>query len=255
MGVRDVTYILVKLGFSPGLISTVRKVSLETTLGYLDQMIGQGRLRRSDVFFSVGKDVRKKCAGAVTCPDGVSHADFAVLHRYGDAAHALGDMYEDLRCIEMSLHATVRDTLVQRFGDDEFGWWRQGVPETIRKTCQVRREEDAEPASSPFCYTDLLDLGRIIEVHWTLFEARLPDRYRPNRKMLFAELRRLNSIRRDVMHPVRGNTPSEDDFEFTRRLKMDFVPESLNAKDEAEFQQMKDTILAAIDRAKEQGGA
>lgn len=246
MGVRDITYLLVKIGFSPGLISRVRKVSLETTLGYLDQMIGQGRLRRSDVLFSIPTEVRQKCAGAVERPDDVSAEDFEVVRRYGDAAHALGDMYEDLRCIEMCLHAMVRETLVEDFGDFELGWWRQGVPEQTRKTCQVRREEDSEPVPSPYCYTDLLDLGRIMETNWSLFSRKLPDQYASNRKALLEDLRRLNGIRRNVMHPVRGGTPTEEDFEFTLRLRRKLAPSTVNPAEEEQLQKFNEQLRAAL---------
>lgn len=255
MGVRDITYRLVKIGISPVNVSQVRRVSLATTLGYLDQMIGQGRLRRSDVFFSISKDVRDKCVGTTERPADVSPDDFKVLRRYGDAAHALGDMYEDLRCIEMTVHTMVRDVLVRTFGRSESGWWRQGVPEAIRRSSQVRREEDAEPADSPFCYTDLLDLGRIIEANWSVFQLGLPERYRSNRKLLLDDLRRLNSIRRNVMHPVRGCVPSEDDFDFARRLRADLAPSTMDPAEEAELQRFRDLLATVQKGASDEGDA
>jgi hypothetical protein len=237
---------MIKLGASPGIISRFRKVSLATTLSYVDQMIGQGRLRRSDVVFSIPKEVREKCAGAEVRPRDVSRDDYETLKRYGDAAHATGDMYEDLRCIEVSLHSMVRLVLIESFGEPESGWWRQGVPEQIRKTCQVRREEDSEPAEGPYSYTDLLDLARVIEAHWSIFSSKLPVRYAANRKALLEDFRRLNGIRRIVMHPVRGGVPTEEDFEFTRHLRRELVPEDTDnlSKDEL-LQQVKDYLALA----------
>jgi hypothetical protein len=105
-------------------------------------------------------------------------------------------MYTHLYQLETTLHAFIWVYLKSRLGKQEAGWWRQGIPEPIRKTCQARREEDEEPASQPYRYTDLLDLARILEHNWHIFQPCMPEQYRNNRKRLLEDLRRLNGIRR-----------------------------------------------------------
>jgi len=130
-------------------------------------------------------------------------------------------MYEDVRRIEVSLHAQIRKALVTAYGDGELCWWRQGVPEPVRVRCQERREKDPDDPCGPYCYTDLLDLSKIIESQWQLFKSQMPARYSGDRKSLLEHLTRLNLIRNKVMHPVRGVIPHEDDFDFVRQFERD----------------------------------
>jgi uncharacterized phosphosugar-binding protein len=58
MGVREDTLSLLWQGLSPKEIAHAKGVSINTTLGYLDQLVGRGDLRRSDIFFSVSKSIR-----------------------------------------------------------------------------------------------------------------------------------------------------------------------------------------------------
>jgi hypothetical protein len=219
VGVREETLQALVNGQTPGQISKQRGVNLATTLGYLNQMVGEGKLRRSDILFTIPHDVRKAIAAANgKCPKGTDPGDYRVVQLYGDAAHAFGDMYDDLREIETVLHDFIKLHLQVQLGHDERGWWR-GIPERIRASCHKKREEDAEPAAEAYCYTELLDIASIIEDNWSAFQACMPAEYRSNRKQLLQDFRRLNGIRRMVMHPVRGDAPSESDFEFVRNFK------------------------------------
>lgn len=225
MGVREETLQALRAGSTPGQISRQRRVSLQTTLQYLNQMVGEGKLRRSDILFAIPRDVRQAIADSPGGrPPSVDADNYEVVRLYGDAAHAMGDMYDDLRDIETGLHFFIETHLKSHFGESESGWWRKGIPEAIRKSCQTRREEDDEPAPAAYCYTDLLDLGRIIEHCWTTFLSCLPDVYRNNRKQFLDNLRRLNGIRRMVVHPVRGAVPTEEDFDFVRAFKLSVSP-------------------------------
>jgi hypothetical protein len=207
MGVRDETLALLQEGFDPIVIASKRGVSLNTTLAYLDQMVGEGRLRRSDILLSLPVERRLDPHGA----------DIFLVGRYGDDESLLGDLYLDLRYIEVTLHQLIQEALMRDFGFDEGGWWRKGIPESIRKSCQVRREEDPEPVEA-YCYTDLLDLWEIIEKKWTCCADCIPSEWR-DKPELKRELVRLNHLRRMVMHPVRGLVPKDDDFDFVRRLR------------------------------------
>ena len=240
MGVRDEVLRMLKDDcLSPGEIAASRGVTLATILGYLNQMVGEGRLRRSDILFSVSSEKRSLIARALA--DGksrqpwavlrrlrrlasgssVTEADMTVVSRYGSAGHSLGDMYEDIRTIEVGLHGLIRQGLEHEFGSGESGWWRQGIPVKIRQDCVLRREEDPTPALEPFCYTDLIDLGTILDKQWKVLSRYLPQPVAndKNKKPLLAELRDLNRVRRMVMHPVRGGAPCEQDFESLRSLR------------------------------------
>lgn len=233
MGVREETLDMLRNGLSPKEITQKRGVNINTTLGYLDQLVGRGDLRRSDILFSVQKDIRQAVitlAGPRKDPWVVISSlqqlgikidpeDVHTVLKYGDARHALGDMYEDIRTIETHLHQLIQETLEEEYGEELIGWWRQGIPEPVRKGCVIRQEEDSDPVPDPYCYTDLLDLWHILDKQWTVLSKVLPDKMTASKQNLRRKLVRLNTIRRNVMHPVRGVVPSEDDFEFVRDLK------------------------------------
>lgn len=234
---------LLRSGLSPKEIAKRQGVRLATILGYLDQLVGRGDVRRSDILFSVQKDVRQiilSIAGNKTTSDSwdivhvvqaklkeqgfdVDREEIDVVLKYGDARHALGDMYEDIRTIETYLHQLIRKGLEKEYGKEELGWWRRGVPETTRKNCQLRREEDPEPVADPYCYTELLDLANILNKQWNVLSKRLPKDVAQNKNTLLSKLGHLNTIRRNVMHPVRGVVPLEDDFEFVHELRQSLV--------------------------------
>ena len=53
MGKREDTLEQLRLGLTPGQIAQKFNVSVNTTLGYLDQMVGCGVIRRSDILFTI----------------------------------------------------------------------------------------------------------------------------------------------------------------------------------------------------------
>jgi hypothetical protein len=236
MGVRDEVLNMLGEGLSPGKIASQRHVTLQTINGYIAQLIGQGRLRRSDVLFSIPAEIRHAIiaelsdvhsttvSAVVASLQGsgleVTPDDVIVVLEYGGVDYALGEIYEDIRTIEIGLHDLIRQTLEKEFSPDESGWWRRGVPKEIRKKCQERREDDDfDPAPEAYHYTDLIDLREILKQQWPILNKRLPKETANDKKTLMDDLIRLNQIRRIVMHPVRGGRPSEDDFEFLRSLK------------------------------------
>jgi len=146
-------------------------------------------------------------------------ADVQVVCAFYDRDSPFGDMYEDIRSIECELHWLVRHILEEHFGEGESGWWRQGVPQLIRKHLVSRREEDPEPRAEAYFYTNLIHLWEIIEKNWAVMVVRLPRSARDKRG-LRADLLRLNGIRNQVMHPVRGEQIREGHFEFVRDLRI-----------------------------------
>jgi hypothetical protein len=237
MGARDEVLEMFRSGLDPIRISEARGTTVQTTIGYLEQLVGRGRLRSSDVLFSIPEERRAPITRLLdgdTPGNGrltplketleqqghdVTWDELRIVVAFHQPDAPFGAMYEDVRGIECELHRLIRRVLEERFGDGEAGWWRQGVPLNIRQECQDRREEDPDPAPEPWCYTDLKHLERIVDRQWQLVAAHLPVRPEDKRAVL-QDLARLNQIRNQVMHPVRAERPSEEDFEFVRALRI-----------------------------------
>jgi hypothetical protein len=149
----------------------------------------------------------------------VELSDIETVLRYGTTSGALGEMYEDLRAIEVGLHRSVRSSLEAEYGRGELGWWRKGVPDAIRASCQTKREQDDDPVLEPYNYTDLMELRDIIVKNWEVVRRKLPEDVGADRKQLGTDLARLNGLRRNVMHPVRNVIPTEEDFRFVHGLR------------------------------------
>lgn len=213
LGKRDEALKLHHDGLDPIQIATQQGVSLATILGYLNDWLGRGQLRRTDILFSVDEERRRN-------PQSEGEEYREVLERYGNAAHAFGDMYEDLRCIEVELHKRIRKACESKFGDGD-RWWRLGLSENLRKKLAGRREEDESPEDHAYRYTDLLDLAEILDKNWGQVAAEVVPNS-SDKQVLLRDLRRLNQIRRKVMHPVRSTPPSEKDFKFVRQVRQHF---------------------------------
>lgn len=228
---------LLKEGNSPSMISRKMAVCVGTVMGYLYNQVGEGRIRRSDIVFSIDRSVRAQIESCLAKNGNLGWTRvYACVRRSGvqadeddvrvymelrDARIALGDMYELVRDIELGLHGLVKKELSRVYGPAE--WWRQGIPEQIRVECVAAREKDPEPADDPFCYTNLIHLKDILEKRWHVFSEVLPPKLAVDRKSLFSSLVRLNRIRNLVMHPVKGRNPTEDDFCFVREFRAHFA--------------------------------
>src|SRR3954470_12408121 len=65
MGARDDTVRLLLEGLTPGQISRTRAVTLQTTLGYLREMVGAGRISSSDIYLSIPLETRELVEKAI----------------------------------------------------------------------------------------------------------------------------------------------------------------------------------------------
>jgi hypothetical protein len=223
---------LLTAGLSPSQIARKMGVSIETVMPYLYDQVGQGNIRRSDIVFSIDPKLRRRAENALRKwgADQAEHLgyryrrsgkpakeDMGVYLALRDARVAYGDMYELIRHIELSLHQYVKDTLCAHFGGT--GWWRKGIPERIRAECASALERDPEPCAEPYSYTTFIHLKVILDARWHVLSAGLPGRFASNKQILLSSLTRLNVIRNAVMHPVKGLTPTEEDFAFVRDFK------------------------------------
>lgn len=216
-------------GNPPSAIAKRMGVSVSTVMGYLYNQVGEGRIHRSDIVFSIDQNTRDLIERAICelnttenevlvshLPSGyIDRDDLRVYLELRDARVALGDMYELIREIEVTLHRVIKDVLSETFGPD---WWRKGVPEGIRAECAASRERDADPAEEPYCYTTLIHLKDILDKRWSVFSKVLPPKVSTNRNELLSRLTELNRIRNSVMHPVKASPPTEVDFGFVRDL-------------------------------------
>ena len=212
-------------------------VSLDTIIQYLNTAVGEGRIRRSDIYFAIPAEHRKLVELAIATTGSTELAKLVdvdnlvhvrqYLELYlalRDARLQMGDMYEYISSIELTLHAAIQRLLSAEYGPGETGWWRKGVPPIIRKACASTREDDEEPAADMYNYTTFIHLKDIMDKQWLLFVGHLPKGL--HKSEFLDSLIRLNTIRNRVMHPVKAVKLTEDDFEFVRRFHTTYKPKS-----------------------------
>jgi len=220
-------------GRSPAQIADELHFPLGMVLNFLYHEVGLGRLRRSDILFSIDPVLRHAVEQAIsksgsTAPAKVRRAlersgiqvrrgDLNVYLHLRDARVDLGDMYEFIREIELRLHTLVREALTAEYGEME--WWRKAVPLHVREDCALTNERDSEPVASLYCYTTVMHLRQIFDREWPVLSRTLPGQIRADKPEFLASLARLNRIRNVVMHPVKGILLEEDDFDFVRGLR------------------------------------
>src|SRR5215831_18196673 len=184
---------LLRSGLDPSAIATTMGISFASVVQYLYTRVGEGALRHSDIYFAIPKDKRQKLQRILEAQadqrfvnlaefgDHLTWEDVALFKALRDRKIFAGDMYEYISETEIFLHNLVRETLVASFGEDETGWWRQGIPADIREKCAGRSELDEDPSDCKFSYTDLIDLSTIIDKNWSIFRDVLPDQYLADR--------------------------------------------------------------------------
>lgn len=224
---------LLQEGLPPSEIATRLNTSASDVMRHLCLKVGEGDLRRSDIVFSIDATLRHAIEEIIREKDAASmrfissellrrgiHAnrlDIRIYLRYRRARAVLGDLYELVRNIEVRLHLFIKDAFIHEYGEEN--WWRGGVPDRIRADCAALRERDTDPADDAYCYTHLINLREILDKQWSVLSPHLPKKLQSNKKELMDQISRLNRIRNAVMHPVRNDRFSDDDFEFVRDLE------------------------------------
>jgi hypothetical protein len=238
MSKRDEACALLRQGNSPSQIAAKMRLRTSYVMNFLWSKIGEGELRRSDVSFSLKRNVRSAIEAVIAetktqspgriCRElekrGI-HCDRFDVRMYLEHRRApvvLGDMYELVRNIEVRLHRFIKRVFIAEFGEDE--WWRGGVPDNIRAECAALREKDPEPAPEPYNYTHLIGLREILDRKWGILSRHFPAQITQNKKDFMERLVQLNRIRNNVMHPVRGGMLTEEEFEFVYNLEADLGP-------------------------------
>jgi hypothetical protein len=224
---------LLREGLPPSEIAARLNTSAADVMRHLCLKVGEGDLRRSDIVFSIDSRLRHAIEEIVAEKNVTSmrviagelrrrgfdtnRLDVRIYLRYRRARVVLGDLYELVRNIEVRLHRFIKEAFIQEYGEE--GWWRGGIPDRIRADCAAVRERDPEPADDAYCYTTLLNLREILDKQWSVLGPRLPKKIQSDKKEFLDALKRLNGIRNAVMHPVRSDRFTDDDFEFVRSLE------------------------------------
>jgi hypothetical protein len=224
---------LLREGLPPSEIAARLNTSAADVMRHLCLKVGEGDLRRSDIVFSIDSGLRHAIEEIIAAQNGASirlvatelrrrgfdanRLDVRIYLRYRRARVVLGDLYELVRNIEVRLHRFIKEAFIQEYGED--GWWRGGIPDRIRADCAAVRERDQDPADDAYCYTTLINLREILDKQWNVLGPRLPKRIQSDKKEFLDALKRLNGIRNAVMHPVRNDRFTDDDFEFVRSLE------------------------------------
>jgi hypothetical protein len=204
--------------------------SLSAVIQDLRLQAGEGDVKLSEIFFAISPGKRTKLEALIeqngdaspaalqqkAAAQGLEWHELDLYCRLRKPGVFRGDLYEYLADTEVELHRMVRQTLIEAFGPAEAQWWRQGVPADVRRSCAQAREDDPDPVEDVFAYTTLIHLSKIIDQNWRLFSAHLPSEFANDKKRLFQEFARLNTLRNAVMHPVKGKSWGREEFTFVR---------------------------------------
>lgn len=214
MASRRETIRLLRQGLLPADIAKIRERSISTVTQHIRHQLGEGEVRpveiilafkeergdRLDALFNKHRNHTYRTFEKHAVALGITYEESRLYYDIRQSAALRGDIYVYVSDIELTLHRIVRDTLITTFGNDESGWWRQGVPASVRRACVQSREDDPDPVPDPFCYTTFIHLSDIIDARWALFNQVFRGQ---GKKQLMDWLRQLNHLRNAVMHPVK----------------------------------------------------
>jgi hypothetical protein len=212
-------YELLRAGRSPADAAGELNLPISTVFEHCDRFVVAGTIRRADLLYSIPKERREAVAVVFNQKPLDSSVDRRLLDldcktvvRYGLGNPLLGDLYEYLRRIEVTLHEKVLALLAEVYG--EANWWACTVPERTRFVAEERKRRDRQPSLRLEQYLSMQDLAQIVDSEWPRLQAAFPDGAAKQR--VIAYLARLVTIRNWVMHPTRGVTPRHEDVIFTR---------------------------------------
>ena len=114
--------------------------------------------------------------------------------------------------IEDTIRNVTLTVLKAKYGEDESGWWRQGVPSTVRSSAASLSETSVE-GGTPDNYLGLIDYKKIAEQSavWRDFERYWTvDRSLRSKSDRLAWMDRLNTIRNRLSHSGRRHVTDEE---------------------------------------------
>ncbi len=204
----------VQKGRSPNEMATTLRCDVASIYSNLYKAAGKGLLSPIGIYLCIRADYSND-------GDDVRYVQFTRL--------AIAEHYLQIRDIERTLHEAIKNTLIDLFGDDEDGWWRQGIPKDIRMSCASMRENDPTGANyEPFTYTNFMDLKKIIQTNRNKHQVEFPflnGLSKAEYDDFLKDIEKLNSVRNTVMHPVRVQFPSDDQLRFVEDLHKKIIPQ------------------------------
>lgn len=229
---------------SPAGIAKRLQISTADAINCLFISIGKGVISKSDLFFLLDdkyKDCRNHLVGFMNLPpqklrsrlravmatnrndllnfpDDCDIFELELYVSYLKRPVYVDDMFFFLTELERMLHSKTECVLKQEFGDKESEWWKRGVPQAVRLNCSQARESDDESVDHPYHFTTFIHLKKIMDSNWRLFSQKLPKSITADKNVFLKDIGRLNTIRNQVMHPVRNKPPTKEDFEFVREM-------------------------------------
>lgn len=217
---------------SPADISEELKMAPTEVIRSLFIAVGEGLITETDVFFVLAKKYKEEISQLQ------NHANhkrlrYALQQLFPDANIEelqllaslirrrvyFAEMYLLLTESERSLHDKIKQVLMWKHGSDETGWWKKGVPDVVRDNCARNRELDGEATNHAYDFTTFIHLKKILEKNWNTFQTHFP---KYSKATMQCDLSRLNTLRNQIMHPVRTDMISEADMKFVREMR-DFI--------------------------------
>jgi hypothetical protein len=158
---------LLRQGACPSEIATRMGVSVNSAIQYLCTRVGEGSLRLSDIYFSWPPEKRDVLQRArrgrypddgLLSSNGLCREELELFESLRGRRVFSGDMYDYVSEAEVAIHKLVRTILEHALGAEESGWWREGIPVSVREKCASRRKLDEQPSEHPYAYATLIDL-------------------------------------------------------------------------------------------------
>lgn len=122
--------------------------------------------------------------------------------------------------LQLRIHDTTLRLLVGKYGEDESGWWRKGVPEKVRTEVAARREASPEGGAYDQFF-ELLDYRAIAAAQWEQFQPYFAYGDGRGKEKQLSWFSSLNGIRNRIAHPERGPV-SEEELAFIESLMEHF---------------------------------
>jgi hypothetical protein len=198
-----------------------------------NDLIGRGLVRRYRVYFLVPEEVRSIVAaeslesGQYWSPDDRGGLATSILHkhstlqrpdvdvcvRFGPVEQLSGELFLLVREYELLLFGFIRAVLSLALGEERREWWRGGVPLEIRKVLAAESEE--RDLEEDYQALTLMHMKRILtsKPGMPLFVAATKV---PSQGEFERNVNRVNALRNQLMHPVRGTGIDEESFGTVR---------------------------------------
>lgn len=142
---------------------------------------------------------------------------YSAYLEFSNIEYLRSDLYWEIATLEVTFNRFLRDVLIKTYGEGDDGWWRKGIKTDLRAELVSIREKDDEPAADAFCYLTFINIKEILKKpNWEIFTRYFSKEIGKNQEKYLKSLTRINSIRNQVMHPIKNGKHTYSDFELVR---------------------------------------